>query len=200
MMHSAEATEEALYGVRKRSLFDDLQGKVLEIGAGTGVNFPFVSAADLDWTCVEPNIYMHPYLKENARKAPFQVTIKEDSTESFAFRPDTYDAVISTLVLCSVPEPAAVIKKIHHSLKPGGYFYFIEHVISPEKGLFRFSQNALVPAWKLVGDGCYPNRDTERHIREAGFGHLTLDRFTGPLSLGLARPHIVGKARKTAST
>ncbi len=105
------------------------------------------------------------------------------------------DAVISTLVLCSVPQPEASLAEILRVLKPGGKFIFIEHVAGRPGTRLRAFQNIIQPLWTLVGDGCHPNRETGQAIRRAGFARLEIEQFRYPGG-GLVAPGISGTAFK----
>jgi ubiquinone/menaquinone biosynthesis C-methylase UbiE len=105
--------------------------------------------------------------------------------------------VVSTLVLCSVPQPEATLQEILRILKPGGRFVFIEHVAARRGTRLRAVQNLIQPVWSLVGDGCHPNRETWDTISQAGFAQTEIEHFWFPGG-GPAGPHIAGTGVKAA--
>jgi ubiquinone/menaquinone biosynthesis C-methylase UbiE len=104
------------------------------------------------------------------------------------------DAVISTLVMCSVTNQAGVLKEILRVLRPGGSYRFIEHVAAEEHSRMWWAQKITKPVWKFAADGCETDRDTAAAVRRAGFSRVEIEKFRAPLSL--ASPHIAGKAMK----
>lgn len=186
---------EKVYGKRKNELFATLQGKVLEIGAGTGINFRHFPAG-LEVVALEPNPFMHPYLEASARESGMEIEIQNGVAEALAAPDESFDAVVSTLVLCSVDDPQKAIQEILRVLRPGGAFYFIEHVAAPRGTALRALQNGIRPVWRCVGDGCNPNRETWALLEAAGFSHIEMDRTIMPIPVFPVRPHIIGKAVK----
>ena len=180
---------------RKRQLFSDIGGTVVEIGAGTGANLKFVPR-DCRWIGVEPNRYMHPQLLDKARERGVSAEIQTASAEGLPVADSLADVVVSTLVLCSVPSADRVMSEVCRILKPGGRFVFLEHVAAPSGTSRRWIQQLVFPVWYLCGDGCRVNRDTVGSIRRAGFSALELDAFDLPSPPGLPwiSPHIMGNA------
>ena len=184
---------------RKCSLLSGLHGDILEIGPGTGPNLSYLPR-DVRWVGVEPNPFMHPYLRESLRRngfSPEQTRIDPGDPRGVRLPAAdcSLDAVIDTHVLCSVPDPAGSLAEILRVLKPGGVFVFIEHVAAPRGSTLRAFQNVLQPAWTLCGEGCHPNRETWEAISKAGFGRVELEHFRYP-GAGLVSPHISGRAVK----
>lgn len=184
---------------RKQTLLGSLHGDVLEIGPGTGPNLRFY-AADVRWLGVEPNPFMHPHLVEAMRSlglpaGQFHIEQGEAAGVRLPAGDASVDAVVSTLVLCSVAHPEDSLQEILRVLKPGGKFVFIEHVAAPGGTRLRTFQNLIQPLWTLVGDGCHPNRETWEIIAQAGFASVEIehDRYLGG---GLVAPLISGTAVK----
>lgn len=100
------------------------------------------------------------------------------------------DAVVSTLVLCSVTDPTLCLKEVVRVLKPGGQFVFVEHVAASSHSTLCFVQRAITPLWSCIGGGCDPARPTKEYLRAAGFHKLNFEEFHLPL--GPAAPHIAG--------
>jgi ubiquinone/menaquinone biosynthesis C-methylase UbiE len=176
---------------RKRGLFGSLRGVVVEIGPGAGANLRHLRS-DVRWIGVEPNPYARPYLERAAREAGVAHELREGDAERLPVDAASADAVIGTLVLCSVEDPAAVLREIRRVLKPGGRYVFIEHVAAPVGTLRRRLQHWVRPAWRVLADGCHPDRETLQAIRAAGFARVEAEEFLAPV--GLVAPHIAGFA------
>ena len=181
-----------IYGEKKRRLFADLHGTVVEIGPGTGVNLPYLPDG-LRWIGLEPNPHMHDFLREALAGRDLDAEIRTDPAQDTGLPDASVDAVISTLVLCSVPDLDATLAEIHRILKPGGTLLVIEHVAAPSGGL-RWVQEGISPVWQWMADGCHPNRDTGEALEAAGFSSVELERFDAPLPV--VSPHIIGRAVK----
>lgn len=145
---------------------------------------------------------MQPYLLKEATRYPGIVLerIVEGSADNMSGIADaSVDAVVGTLVLCSADNVPAVLHEVARVLKPGGRYLFIEHVAARQGSWLRSLQSFVRPVWRLVGDGCEPDRDTGRRLREAPFTTLVVEEFNadqlGRL-LALIAPHIVGVATK----
>ena len=183
---------------RKRELLARLSGTVLEIGPGTGVNFQYLPRAVTRWIGIEPNPHMHAELREVGARHDVATEFRTVSTEGMAVDDASVDAVLSTLVLCSVPDPSAVLRDVRRILVPGGRFVFLEHVASPRGTGLRRVQWLAKPLWRYIADGCCPDRELAQAIRDAGFARLELDEFRVPKSVvpSLVSPHIAGVAVK----
>jgi ubiquinone/menaquinone biosynthesis C-methylase UbiE len=177
----------------KRALLKKLSGTVLEIGAGAGDNFPYFPS-DIHWIGIEPNAFMHPHLLEAAKHYNINGELSAATAEHLPQPDSSVDAVVSTLVLCSVSDQAQVLKEILRVLKPGGKYVFVEHVIAPEHTGERRMQKLIKPLWRTLADGCEPDRDTAAAVRRAGFSSVEITSFETPL--WLASPHIAGTAVK----
>ena len=193
----AMATYEEYIAERKRELFASLSGSVMEIGPGTGANLAYVPEGSR-WIGIEPNHYMHDQLREKAEKHNIEAEFAVASGEGIAVDDATIDCVVCTLVLCSVTDPAQVLSEVKRVLKPGGRFYFIEHVAAPRKTWRRRGQRTLRPVWKFLADGCCPDRETGVAIKNSGFGSVVLEEFRVDRKImpRLVSPHIAGIATK----
>jgi SAM-dependent methyltransferase len=188
---ASSAAYDASLAARKQALFGGLTGDVLEIGPGGGPNLRFFSPA-VRWVGVEPNPYLHDYLRAEAARQGRQVDLRLGSVDALPAADTSLDAVVSTLVLCSVPDQHRALAEIRRVLKPGGRFVFIEHVAAPRGTTLRRWQNLVRPIWQALGDGCQPNRETWQAIADAGFARVHLDHFD--TQLPLVKPHIAGYA------
>lgn len=182
-----------LVAARKRRLLGELIGTVIEIGAGTGANLPYLNPG-VRWFGVDPNPAVRRYIERKARQLAAGAQFVEGRAEHLPFGSASADAVISTLVLCGVADQRAVLEEILRVLKPGGRFVFLEHVAAEPGTATRRRQRLVRPVWSLLADGCRPDRETWRAIESAGFARLEYERFRLPLPI--AGPHIAGVAIK----
>ncbi len=190
------AAHERLVADRKRALLRQLDGVVLEIGPGTGANLGYYPSGTR-LIGIEPNPYMHDYLRREAERLSREIEIRNGAAERLDVADASVDAVVSTLVLCSVRDQAATLAEVLRVLRPGGRFVFLEHVAAPQGTWRRAVQRAVRPLWGVLGDGCRPNRETWRAIEQAGFAHVALDHFR--VSVPVVSPHIAGWAIKATS-
>ena len=179
---------------RKRTLFAQVQGDVLEIGPGTGPNLSYYPT-DIHWIGVEPNPFMHSYLSKEAERLGLDIDLRSGNAQQLDVEDNSMDAVVSTLVLCSVDNLAATLQEVLRVLKPGGRFYFVEHVAAPEGTGLRRIQRWVRPFWKTLGDGCHPDRETWVAIEKAGFEHVSYQHFRADLP-PIVSPQIIGIATK----
>lgn len=193
LMAQGMAEYEEAVSDRKQALFSDIQGDVLEIGPGAGCNLRYYSK-DIHWIGVEPNPYMHSYLQKEAEKLGLKIDIRTQSAQNLEFEDNSIDAVVSTLVLCSVPALANTLQEIKRVLKPGGRFFFLEHVAAPQGTWLRKVQSSIRPIWKVIADGCHPDRETWIALENAGFKSVDYQHFRAPVPI--VSPQIVGIATK----
>jgi SAM-dependent methyltransferase len=187
---------ERLVAPHKRALFARLgtagpAPTVVEIGPGAGPNLAYLPPA-ARYVAFEPNRFMHPHLARAARAAGLAAEIRTLPAERLDLPDSSADAVVCTLVLCSVADPRTVLAHVRRVLRPGGVFLFIEHVAAPHGSCLRRVQRALRPAWRLLGDGCEPDRETDAAIEAAGFARVSIERVRLPIPV--VSPHIVGWA------
>ncbi len=189
LMKRLEGVDDADYRRHKRALFADLSGTIVEIGPGTGANLAYLPR-DIALTAIEPSPAMRRYLAERAIELGRPLTLLEGTAERIPFPDASVDAVVCTLVLCSVADPAATLAEIRRILRPGGRFLFIEHVAAPRGSWLRRAQWLARPCYACFLDGCHTDRETWRTIADAGFVQVQLAHFrTHP---GVTAPHIVG--------
>lgn len=177
----------------RRRLLGDLAGTVLEIGPGTGVNLAYLPDG-VYWIGLEPNPYFHPHLRRALSLRGLSGDVLLGQAEAIPLPEGSVEAVVATLVLCSVEDPRRALAEILRVLKPGGRFVFLEHVAAPRGSGLRWAQDLLCPLWAFLGDGCHPNRETLALIREAGFARVEAASFALPLPL--VAPHVAGVAWK----
>lgn len=177
----------------REDLLSQCTGKVLEIGAGTGLNVGHYAADVSGLVLTEPEPHMAAKLRAAVSRSRIAAEVIEAPAESLPFPDASFDTVVSTLVLCTVPSPDAVIREVRRVLKPGGRFLFIEHVRSDSRRLAGW-QDRLRGPWSLFACGCQCNRNTLDTIRR-GFAteQVRRDRLIGLTPL--VRPVVRGQAR-----
>lgn len=176
----------------RRGLVGSLGGRVLEIGAGTGLNAAHYPASVTELVLTEPEEAMADQLRAKPEAA--RATVVQASAEALPFPDAHFDAVVGTLVLCTVPRPDAALAEIRRVLKPGGRLVFMEHVRSPDPRTARW-QDRLNRPWRALNVGCNCNRDTEASIRAAGLEIEALETRRFEKMPRLASPAILGSAR-----
>ena len=175
----------------RRELLSGLRGRVLELGSGPGPNFERYRG-DVEVVAMEPEPNMMALAVPRAAEAAVPVRLVRAPGERLPFRDAAFDAVIVSLVLCSVRRPDVVAREIRRVLRPGGELRIFEHVRSENPAHARW-QDRIEPIWGMFSAGCHPNRDTAATLRSAGF-ELEVRRIpVGPPTP--ARPHILGVAR-----
>lgn len=171
---------------RRRALIPRASGRVLEIGAGTGVNLPFydftrLSELHLTDTQIREKLLQRAGLEGNGRRSTAaehrpeirfrdreKIRLHEAGAENLPFADRSFDSAVFTLVFCTVTNPLAGFSELRRVLKPGGRAYFIEHVVSRKPSL-RHGMNLINGPWRILTGGCNINRNTADTIREAGF-------------------------------
>jgi SAM-dependent methyltransferase len=188
--------ERTVLGPARADLAGGAGGRVLDLGAGTGANFPYFGAAASEVHATEPDPYMRQRAVARAREAALPIVVHDAPAEALPFPDGRFDTVVAMLVLCTVADPARALAEIVRVLRPGGELRFYEHVRSPGRVAGR-TQDWLAPLWRHVAAGCQPNRDTVRLIREAGLAIVRVVE-TRPVPIispmYLLQPHASGVA------
>lgn len=188
-------TEAAGLTTLRRELLGGVVGDVIEIGAGTGINVDLYGPAVGSLVLVEPDGGMRAQLlrRTQARQG---VVVSSDAAESLSLPDSSADVVVSTLVCCSVSDPARVLAEALRVLRPGGRLVFLEHVAA-EAGSDRYRwQRRIEPVWRWVAGGCHLTRRTAEAIESAGFEMERLDRGEMPGAPAFVRPLVRGVARR----
>lgn len=185
--------ERSWLGSRREGLVSGARGTVLEIGGGTGANLEHYAKAERV-VLAEPSSAMRAKLDAKVAAASPPVTVVAAGADAVPYPDGYFDTVVSTLVLCTVPDVDAALGEIRRVLAPDGEFRFLEHVRG-ERSLAEW-QDRLQPAWSWVGVGCHPNRDIAAAIERAGFLFDSLEHFDAPEPIPLVKPHIQGVAHR----
>ena len=185
-------SEEAGLRALRQSLLADATGRVLEIGAGTGANLPHYGGSIESLVVTEPEVPMLRRLQRTAREHLPLAQVLRAPAEDLPFEDDSFDTVVSTLVLCGVDDQPRALREARRVLRPGGRLLFLEHVRSDDPGLARF-QDRINWLNRLVA-GCDCNRPTLATIEAAGFGVSQLEHTTLPKAPKFVRPLIIGVA------
>ena len=145
------------------------RGKVLEIGIGTGLNLSFYDASRVQHICgVDPAADMHPLAQRRAKGIAIPVETLPLVIEQIGAETASFDSVVCTFTLCTIPDPVSALEEMRRVLKPGGEFLFCEHGTAPDPGPRRW-QERLTPLWKPLAGGCHLNRDMPALIAQGGF-------------------------------
>lgn len=187
--------ERTYLGPLRARLVGDLAGRVVEIGAGTGANVPHYGAAE-SVHLVEPFPAMRVKLERRlgARQGGIPMEVVDGRAEALPFPDGSMDAVVSTLVLCSVSDVSRALAEVHRVLAPGGVFVFLEH--SRGRGVKALVQRAITPLTIRYAGGCRHDRDLAAAIASAPFGRLAALPLPAPLGIQLLPewPLIAGRA------
>jgi ubiquinone/menaquinone biosynthesis C-methylase UbiE len=192
----ARRSEAAGVRERRHALLAGLEGDVLEVGAGTGLNLPHYDRA-ARVVAVEPDASMANRLPDRVAEAQVPVELVSASAENLPFPDGSFDAAVTTFVFCSVENPAAALAEIRRVLRPGGSLALIEHVRG--EGKTARWQDRLTPLHRRLAGNCHLNRDTRAALEAAGFAVHDLASADLPASHPLVRPSIYGVAIKTSS-
>jgi len=142
-----------------RAYLTDVSGEVLDVGSGTGANFPyFAGREDVRLHAVEPDPYMAKRARAKATELGLDIDLREAGAESLPYDDASVDAVVAGIVFCTIPDPETALDEVARVLRPGGEFRFLEHVRS--HGRTAWAQALVEPLWKPLAGGCHVTRDT----------------------------------------
>lgn len=156
------------------------QGRVLEIGIGTGLNLAHYDKARLEKLVgVDPALQMHRLAHKRMQRAGLAVELVGLSAEKLPLPDASFDTVVMTYTLCSIPDPVPAVREMRRVLKPGGKLLFCEHGVAPDESVRRW-QRRLNPMWGRIGGGCHLDRDIPALLREGGFTLPDLEQMYLP--------------------
>ena len=162
----------------RQQLLAEVSGEILELGFGTGLNLPFYPDGISKITTVDPNPGMKKLARSRIQQSESTVDYKILNGESLPMEDGSFDSVVCTWTLCSIPLVKQAIAEVYRLLKPGGKFLFIEHGLSPDKHI-QLLQNSLTPVQKIIADGCHLNRKIDDLVRQQ-FSNVTIKEFYAP--------------------
>jgi len=184
--------ERAGLTARRRALVQQARGRVLEIGAGTGLNLRHY-ADDAELVLSEPDAAMADRLRRRVAERQRPATVVLAPAEALPFADGEFDTVVSTLVLCTVPDQAAALREIRRVLRPGGRLLFMEHIRSESPRWARW-QDRLNTPWRAFAEGCNCNRATLDVIDAGPLALREVQRGVIPAMVPLIRPLATGSA------
>ena len=161
----------------RRSTLAEVEGEVLEIGFGTGLNLPYYPDRIQKIVTIDPNSGVHKLAQQRIESSGIAVEHLMLKSEALPMADNSFDSVVSTFTLCSIANVEQALREIHRVLKPGGKFFFVEHGRSRESSV-QVWQDRLTPLQKIIADGCHLNRNI-RQLVEQQFGAVTVDEFYG---------------------
>ena len=187
---------EPVVGQHRERLLAGITGSVLEVGAGNGLNFGHYPKSVTSVLAVEPEPHLRVLAEHAAQRAPVAITVTAGNASRLPADDASSDAVIASLMLCSVPDQATALREMYRVLRPGGELRFLEHVSAERPTQRRIQRLADATFWPLCFGGCHANRDTVAAIGAAGFQITELTRYLLPESRlpWPTTPHVRGVA------
>ena len=171
------------------------EGRVLEIGVGSGLNLPFYRPQVTELLALEPSPRLVAMARSASRDASMSVSLLEASAEAIPLDDHSIDTIATTWTLCSIPQAATALAEMRRVLRPGGKLLFVEHGLAPDESVRRW-QDRLTPAWRCISGGCHLNRPIRPLIEGAGFrfDRIETGYIPGPRPMtfmyeGSARPN-----------
>ena len=179
----------------RRELLADLAGVVCEVGAGSGLNFAHYPATVTRVVAIEPEPTLREHAAMVARAAPVPIAVREGTADTLPVEDGSCDAVVLSLVMCTVPDPAAALAEARRVFWSGGQVRFYEHVRSAHR-VMAVAEDLVAPIWARFAGGCHPNRDAVGALTSAGFDVSVVRRFGFSPQRGIPpTAHVLGRAR-----
>jgi len=184
-----------LVTAQRRKVVPQARGRVLEVGLGSGLNFPLYDPAQVtSVTGLDPSEALCAYARERARALAFPVELLVAGAEANPLPDAAFDTVLVTYTLCSIPDVDAALAHMRRVLAPGGRMLFCEHAVAPDADVRR-QQRWIEPVWKHLAGGCHLTRDTPALLEHAGFRIEAMESYYLPKVPRFAGYHRVGAAR-----
>jgi SAM-dependent methyltransferase len=194
--HLLSRSAEKELGAHRDGLLAGISGRILEIGAGNGANFPHYPATVAEVVALEPEPFLRAKAEAAVRRAPVTVRVQDGVADPLRFDDDAFDAAVASLVLCTVPDTGRALGELRRVLKPGGELRFLEHVRSDRPRKARMQERLdRSGVWPRLAGGCHCARAAVDAIELAGFELQEVRSFdlgpawmpANPLVLGVAR-------------
>jgi ubiquinone/menaquinone biosynthesis C-methylase UbiE len=189
---SLHGIEQAGLREMRQEVLSQAEGRTIDLGAGTGVNFDLFPEAVSELVMAEPGQHMIKQLRAKVGDRP-GLEVVQASAQELPFADDSFDTAVFTLVLCTVPDPAAALRETARVLKPGGKLLFIEHVRADGTVLARWQDRVERP-WRFFADGCHCNRDTVATIEVSPLRLDQVKQGALPKAPPIIRPVVSGVA------
>jgi len=181
----------------RRALLAGLQGRVMEVGAGHGLNFAYYPASVTEVVAVEPEPHLRALARAAAQRTAVNVEVTSGIAEELPALDGEFDAAVVSLVLCSVSDQSLALREIARALRPGGELRFYEHVVSNRPATARLQRALDATIYPPLAGGCHCARDTRTAILDAGFMIHSEERIAfKPSAITPSIPHILGAARR----
>lgn len=164
---------------QRHAVLQSVDGKILEIGFGSGLNLPHYPPHVTTLVAVDPNAGMARYTKKQIAHSSIEVDRQVLSGEALPMPDASFDTVVSTWTLCSIANIEQALQEVKRVLKPGGQFVFLEHGLSPDEKVNRWQQR-LNGIQKIIGDGCHLNRDMRQLVSDSGFSRMEIENYYFP--------------------
>jgi ubiquinone/menaquinone biosynthesis C-methylase UbiE len=187
----------------RRELISQAAGRTLEIGAGHGLNLPHYGERVSELVISEPSPHMLRRLRRALDGAAPNVgswSVVATGAEALPFDGASFDTVVCTFVLCTVPDPRRALAEVARVLRPGGRLLFLEHVRARDGTALGRFQDLVAPPHRRLGAGCHPNRRTGQLIEDSSLSVERLEHGRQPRALATVRPTIIGSARREPET
>lgn len=184
----------------RQELLAGLHGRVVEVGAGNGMNLRHYPSTVTEVVAVEPEPHLRALAMHASRKVLVPTTVMAGTAEHLPLQTASVDAGVVCLVLCSIDDQRSGLAELHRVIRPGGELRFLEHVAAETPGLRRVQRLADATVWPLIAGGCHTARNSVAVIDEAGFEVTSMRRLRFPDSRVPvpAAPHAIGVARRAA--
>ncbi|MFE5966174.1 class I SAM-dependent methyltransferase [Streptomyces sp. NPDC056463] len=177
---SVSADTKGGIGALRSELLTGLSGRVIEIGAGNGLNFAHYPGAVSEVVAIEPERHLRQLAAEAALRADVPVDVVPGAAEALPVKSEAYDAAVASLVLCTVRDVHRALAELHRVLRPGGELRFFEHGLAPTPGMARTQRALDRTVWPRMFGGCHTARDPLAAIEAAGFELVTFRHFQVP--------------------
>ena len=194
-----EIAERAGQRETRHQLIGQATGRTLELGAGSGVNLPHYTAAVSELIVTEPSPEMLGHLRKALADDPpaaAKVRLVQTGAEELPFDDSSFDTVVATFILCTIPDPSRTVAEVVRLLRPGGRYLFLEHVHAGKGTLLGAFQDLVERPHTYIAAGCHPNRHTAQLIESSGLEVESLERGRQPRAPLTVRPTIIGSARR----